>query len=80
VGPRADLNDAKKRKILTLTGIELRPLDRRARSQSLYRLRYPGFSAKLLETLYVLSRVYQLLSAMLSSAVAIPLPLTEVIF
>jgi hypothetical protein len=31
----------KKRKFLTLPGLELRPLGRPARSQSLYRLRYP---------------------------------------
>jgi hypothetical protein len=36
------LDDVQKRKFLTLPGIELRPLDRPARSQSLYRLRYPG--------------------------------------
>jgi hypothetical protein len=43
VGPRAGLDDAEKRKFLTLSGLELRPLSRPARSQSLYRLRYPGF-------------------------------------
>jgi hypothetical protein len=31
-----------KRKFLTLPGLELPPLRRPARSQSLYRLRYPG--------------------------------------
>jgi hypothetical protein len=41
VDPRAGLDDVKKRKLLTLTGLELRPLGRPARSQSLYRLRYP---------------------------------------
>jgi hypothetical protein len=40
VGPRVDLNDVK-RKILTLPGLEFRPLGHPARSQSLYRLRYP---------------------------------------
>jgi hypothetical protein len=30
------------RKFLTLTGLEIRPFGRPARSQSLYRLRYPG--------------------------------------
>jgi hypothetical protein len=40
VGPRAGLDDVKKKKFLTLPGLELRPLDRPARSQSLYRLRY----------------------------------------
>jgi hypothetical protein len=42
VGPRADLEDVEKRELLTLPGLELRPLCRPARSQSLYRLRYPG--------------------------------------
>jgi hypothetical protein len=40
--PRAGLNDVEKRKFLTLPGLELRPLCRPARSQSLYRLSYPG--------------------------------------
>jgi hypothetical protein len=43
VGLRAGLDDVEKRKFLTLPGLELRPLVRPARSQSLYRLRYPGF-------------------------------------
>jgi hypothetical protein len=42
VGSRADLGDMKKKKFLTLPGLELRPLGRPARSQSLHRLRYPG--------------------------------------
>jgi hypothetical protein len=42
VGPRAGLDDVKRRKFLTLPGLELRHLGRPARSQSLYRLRYPG--------------------------------------
>jgi hypothetical protein len=40
VGPRTGLDDMKKRKLLTLPGLELRPLRRSAHSQSLYRLRY----------------------------------------
>jgi hypothetical protein len=40
--PRAGLVDLEKRKFLTLRGLELRPLGRTARSQSLYRLHYPG--------------------------------------
>jgi hypothetical protein len=40
VGPRAGLADMEKRKFLTLTGLELRPLGRPAYSQSLYRLSY----------------------------------------
>jgi hypothetical protein len=43
VDPRAGLDDVEKRKFLTLSGLELRPLHRTARSQSLYRLRYPRF-------------------------------------
>jgi hypothetical protein len=42
VGPRAVLGDVEERKFLTLLGVELRPVGRPARSQSLYRLRYPG--------------------------------------
>jgi hypothetical protein len=42
VGPRAGLDDVKKRKFLTLPGLEFRLLGRPAHSQSLYRLRYPG--------------------------------------
>jgi hypothetical protein len=38
VDPRAGVNDLEKRKFLTLPGLELRPLGRPARSQSLYRL------------------------------------------
>jgi hypothetical protein len=38
VDPRAGLDDVEKRKFLTLPGLELRPLGRPARSQSLYRL------------------------------------------
>jgi hypothetical protein len=42
VDPRAGLDDVQKRKILTLMGLELRPLCSPPRSQSLYRLSYPG--------------------------------------
>jgi hypothetical protein len=42
VDPRSGLDDFEKRKFLTLPGLELRPLRRPARSQSLYRLRYSG--------------------------------------
>jgi hypothetical protein len=41
VNTRAGLDDAEKRKFLTVPGLELRPLGRPTRSQSLYRLRYP---------------------------------------
>jgi hypothetical protein len=42
VDPRAGLDDMGKRKFITLPELELRPLGRPVRSQSLYRLRYPG--------------------------------------
>jgi hypothetical protein len=42
VDPTAGLDDMDKRKFLTLPGLELIPLGRPARSQSLYRLRYSG--------------------------------------
>jgi hypothetical protein len=42
VGPRGGLDDVEKREFLIPLGLELRPLGSPARSQSLYRLRYPG--------------------------------------
>jgi hypothetical protein len=42
VDPTAGLDGVDKRQFSTLLGLELRPLDRPPRSQSLYRLRYPG--------------------------------------
>jgi hypothetical protein len=45
--PRAGLDDVEKRKFLIIPGIELRPLGRPARSQSLYRLSYPDSLASL---------------------------------
>jgi hypothetical protein len=42
VDPRAGLHYMEKWKFLSPPGLELRPLDPPARSQSLYRLRYPG--------------------------------------
>jgi hypothetical protein len=42
VGPRAGMDNVEKRKFLTLPGLELQPLGRPARSQSLYRLLNPG--------------------------------------
>jgi hypothetical protein len=42
VNLRANLDDVEKRKLLAIPGLELRPLCRPARSQPLYRLRYPG--------------------------------------
>jgi hypothetical protein len=43
VDPRADLGDLENRKFVTLPGLELRPLGRPARIQSLYRQHYPGY-------------------------------------
>ena len=42
VGHRTGLDDVEKSKFLTLLGLERRPLVLPVRSQSLYRLRYPG--------------------------------------
>jgi hypothetical protein len=42
VGLRACLDDMEKWKFLPPPELEIRPLGRPARSQSLYRLRYPG--------------------------------------
>jgi hypothetical protein len=42
VGPRAGLDNVKKKKFLTLPRLELRPLGCPACSQSVRRLRYPG--------------------------------------
>jgi hypothetical protein len=41
VDPSASLDEVEKRKFLTLPGLERRSLGCPARSQSLYRLRYP---------------------------------------
>jgi hypothetical protein len=42
VGPRTSLDDVERRKILILSGPELRPFGRPTRSQSLYRQHYPS--------------------------------------
>jgi hypothetical protein len=42
MGPRAGLEDIEKRKFLDPPRLDLRPHGRRARTQSLYRLRYRG--------------------------------------
>jgi hypothetical protein len=51
VDPRAGLDDLKKRKFLTLPGLELRLLGRSARSQSLSRLLY-GSDIGFIDNLY----------------------------
>jgi hypothetical protein len=42
VDPRAGLKEVEEREFLTLPGLEMQTLRRRAHSQSLHRLRYPG--------------------------------------
>jgi hypothetical protein len=42
MGLTTGLDNVERRKILPLQGLELRPLCRPARSQSLFRLSYPG--------------------------------------
>jgi hypothetical protein len=44
VGPKAGLDEVEERKFLKLPVLELRPLGRLARSQSLYRLRSPVYA------------------------------------
>jgi hypothetical protein len=46
IGPRAGMDNAEKRKIFLLLGIEPWSLSRPARKPSLYRLRYPGSSTE----------------------------------
>jgi hypothetical protein len=60
VGPRAGPGDVEKRKFLTLPGLELRPLGRPARSQSLYRLSHPGSHHKTVKQVHVLLKVITL--------------------
>jgi hypothetical protein len=55
VDHRAGLDDVEKRKLLTLPGLKLRPLSRPARSQALYRLRYPGSSVRPVATINYIS-------------------------
>jgi hypothetical protein len=43
VDSKVSLNDTEKRKLLILPRLELRPLRRQTRRQSLYRLSYRGF-------------------------------------
>jgi hypothetical protein len=55
VDPRAGLGDVEKRKFLTLLVLELRPPGRPARSQSLYRLSYPGSPRDRFTLLYLMT-------------------------
>jgi hypothetical protein len=59
VDPRAGLDDVEKKKFLSLPVLQLRPLGHPARSQSLYRLSYPGFlSSKRTEFEHFFKSVY----------------------
>jgi hypothetical protein len=49
VGLRTGVDDRVRRKILFLPRLELRPLCSPARSQSPYRLRYPGYRIREVE-------------------------------
>jgi hypothetical protein len=51
VDPREGLNDVEKRKFFAIPGLEHRPLGRPARSQLVYRLRYPGSYSRTVEVL-----------------------------
>jgi hypothetical protein len=57
VDPRAGLDDVEKRKFLPPPGLKLRPLGRPARSQSLYRLRYPGSHVSVVWSKYTITIV-----------------------
>jgi hypothetical protein len=59
VGPRAGLDDVEKRKFFALQWLELQPLARLARSQSLCWLRYPGFLLGLIDaTIKVINLIF----------------------
>jgi hypothetical protein len=55
VDPSVSLGDLEKRKFVTLQGLELGPLGRPTRSQSLYRLRDPGSCYLLLPLRFIFS-------------------------
>jgi hypothetical protein len=62
VDPRAARDEVEKRKFLTVPGLEPQPLGRLPRSQSLYRLRYPGFLHipwYFLKTLFLMVECYR---------------------
>jgi hypothetical protein len=61
VGPRARMDGVENRKFLTLPGLELRQLGRPARSQSLYRLRYPGSSRNIIFVLILMLHRHKIL-------------------
>jgi hypothetical protein len=55
------MDDVERRKFLTLPGLEIRPLGRPVRSDSLYKLRYPG-SFRYLIMLYFKIKQYELVN------------------
>jgi hypothetical protein len=59
VDPRAGLDDVKKRKFFTQPGLELLPFGRPSRSQSLYRVRYPGSFER--DNIYFLGGNFQII-------------------
>jgi hypothetical protein len=68
VGPQSHSGRHGEEKFLDPTGTELRPSDRPARSQSLYRLRYPGcsketFLSKFSLLIYIIECIYYLHSS-----------------
>jgi hypothetical protein len=73
VGPTASLDDVEKRKFLTLQGLELRPLGRPARSQSLYRPRYPA-SLALCEMQLFISIIRHVAACAATSELCVVLP------
>jgi hypothetical protein len=62
-GPQSRSGHVQKRKSLTLPGLELQPLGRSARSQSLYRLRYPGTEVNYFSSYRTLSAIRQTVSS-----------------
>jgi hypothetical protein len=60
MGPKAGVDYMERRKFLNLPGLELRPLGRSARSQSLYQLRYPGsvFYCLIRNEMYILMNTF----------------------
>jgi hypothetical protein len=79
--PRAGLDDLEKRKFLTLSGLELRALRHPARSQSLYRLHYPGSFWEIMAELKVVTMITNQMSTMLLSLdISRPRPVRAVYF
>jgi hypothetical protein len=69
VNLRACLDDMEKREFLILPRLELRPLGRPARSQSLYRLRYPRLTDRIYFKYKIDIRLFITNSILISSAI-----------